>query len=135
MNKHTFFLDKLTHSKDPERLQSEGIEVKTRILEKSERIDYLKKKLKEESGEICQDTSAEDILNELIDLYDAAELLRKELGATEEEFARMRREKHERKGTYDEGRCLVSVTLVQDHPALEHYRHHPSGYAEKVTPA
>jgi predicted house-cleaning noncanonical NTP pyrophosphatase (MazG superfamily) len=132
MNKHTFFCDKLARSKDPELLQAKGIEVKTRLLEAHEWVDYLKKKLKEESGEICQDKASEDIINELIDLYDAGDLLKKHLGVTEEEFACMREEKRQRKGTYEDGQCLLSVTLVQDHPDLEHYRNHPSGYPEKV---
>lgn len=132
MNKYTFICDKLVRDKDPQLMKERGIEAKTRQIEGSEYVAYLKKKVREEAIEIEEGTTPEEVINELIDVYEAGEALKKALGLSEGEFLRKAKEKREKKGGFESRTLLCSVTLPDAHPELRHYRQHPHKYLEKT---
>ena len=70
-----FKFGKLVRDKIPDTLYNEGIKVVYQTLRGDERVAALKDKLFEEASELTLSQSKDEVLNELVDVYDVLEIL------------------------------------------------------------
>jgi predicted house-cleaning noncanonical NTP pyrophosphatase (MazG superfamily) len=130
MKNHCFYCDKLTRDNIEEVLSNRGIKVETRKLLPHEKIPYLKKKINEEAHEAFKSVSVNELINELVDVWETMQALKRALQITEEEFEKKCLEKKNRLGGFDEGSCLCKITVSEDHPDLQHYLQQPEQYPQ-----
>ncbi|WP_233880790.1 nucleoside triphosphate pyrophosphohydrolase [Virgibacillus halodenitrificans] len=100
---------KLVRDRIPEIIQSTGKELKTEILNNTRYIEELKKKLNEEVTEYQEATSDEEALEELADVLELMLALAKQHGATIDEVEKIRKEKAEKRGAFNEKIYLIEV--------------------------
>ena len=72
-----------------------------RPLEGEELLEALKQKLVEEAVEVEAAPTREELIEELADVYDVLEALKKHLKVTAEEFQLAKQQKHEPSGGFD----------------------------------
>ena len=97
--------DKLVRDRIPEIIESTGKTCTTRILSREEYLQKLDEKLTEELAEYQESKS----LEELADLLEVMEAVVKARGYTVQELARVREEKREKRGGFDERILLQDV--------------------------
>lgn len=129
--KKIFICNKIIRDKDVSLFQERGIEPETRILHRDEIVPFLKKKIKEEAQEACEAQTPEGTLNEMVDVYEAGMALCHALGISKEAFWALYKEKHDRKGGFDQNICLCTLTMSTEHPEIHHYLSQPGKYPEK----
>ncbi|MBD1222142.1 nucleoside triphosphate pyrophosphohydrolase [Virgibacillus halodenitrificans] len=100
---------KLVRDRIPEIIQSTGKELKTEILNDARYIEELKKKLTEEVTEYQEATSDEEALEELADVLELMHALAKQHGATIDEVEKIRKDKAEKRGAFNEKIYLIEV--------------------------
>ncbi|MCG1028893.1 nucleoside triphosphate pyrophosphohydrolase [Virgibacillus halodenitrificans] len=100
---------KLVRDRIPEIIQSTGKELKTEILNDARYIEELKKKLTEEVTEYQEATSDEEALEELADVLELMHALAKQHGATVDEVEKIRKDKAEKRGAFNEKIYLIEV--------------------------
>ena len=97
--------DKLVRDKIPAIIEAKGSHCTTRILSQEEYLQKLDEKLTEELAEYQESKS----LDELADLLEVMEAVVKARGYTVQELARVREEKREKRGGFDERILLQDV--------------------------
>lgn len=101
--------NKLVRDRIPEIIHESGKESKTKILDdKSYKLE-LKKKLREELEEYENATSNDEALEELADLLELMHALAKTHDVNIDEVERIRKEKAEKRGGFDEKIFLIEV--------------------------
>lgn len=97
--------NKIVRDKIPEIIKSEFKECITKVVSGKDKLEYLYKKLFEESSELSESGSIE----ELADLQEVVNAIRKELGISEEELEKVRTSKVDKRGGFDKGIVLLEV--------------------------
>lgn len=97
--------DKLVRDKIPEVIRASGKECDVIVASKEERAEILEKKLMEEVNEYLEDKN----LEELADIMEVLFGLAHNLGYSEEELLKKRKEKLEERGGFKEGIVLRKV--------------------------
>ena len=97
--------NKIVRDKIPEIIKSEFKECTTKVVSGKDKLEYLYKKLFEESFELSESGSVE----ELADLQEVINAIRKELGISEEELEKVRTSKVDKRGGFDKGIVLLEV--------------------------
>ncbi len=97
--------NKLVRDKIPDIITSKGNKPVVEVLEESEYIDKLEEKLEEELNEYIVDKSIE----ELADLVEVIYAILKVKNVNIEEFEKIRLDKAEKRGSFDERLLLVEV--------------------------
>lgn len=101
MNKY----NKLVRDKIPEIIRADGKECEVRIAKGKEKYYLLEKKLMEEVNEFLEDKN----IDELADIMEVLFELANELGYSEEDLIRKRKEKKGERGGFKEGIVLKGV--------------------------
>jgi len=97
--------NKLVRDKIPEIIRSEGRVPSTRVLDQSEYILELEKKLQEEVSEYLTDKNAD----ELADITEVVLALGKTLNVDREELEKIRVEKVQKNGAFKDKIFLISI--------------------------
>lgn len=101
--------NKLVRDKIPKIIEASGNTCTTRILSDEEYIDMLDKKLNEECAEYQDDKNIE----ELADMLEVIYAIAKAKGTSIEELEKVRLEKAEKRGGFDE-KILLIETVVNE---------------------
>lgn len=101
--------NKLVRDKIPKIIESSGNTCTTRILSDEEYIEMLDKKLNEE----CDEYQADKNIEELADMLEVIYAIAKAKGTSIEELEKIRLEKAENRGGFDE-KILLIETVVNE---------------------
>lgn len=101
--------NKLVRDQIPQIIEKSGSKFTTRILHASEHIREIKKKLEEEVHEYLETTNAQDALEELADILELIHAALPIHEATFEDLEKIRVEKKEISGGFEEGIYLIEV--------------------------
>lgn len=105
--------NKLVRDKIPEIIKRDGLKPEIRILSDEEAIVELKKKIIEEAAEFAEAEAVEDVIVELADLREVEMALMERLGIKESLVEKVRLERHEKRGGFDDNIFLLE-TLEQE---------------------
>ena len=97
--------NKLVRDKIPEIIEAEGNECETKYVFGLEKLDYLLKKLMEESNELKESKSIE----ELADVQEVVNAIADELGISQIELENARKEKYNSRGGFKKGIVLIET--------------------------
>lgn len=101
--------NKLVRDKIPQIIEATGKKYTTKILNEQDYIKYLKEKSYEELDEYCAAQSKEEAVEELADLLEIIHALANYHGSSMEEVEKVRQEKAEKRGGFQEKIFLVEV--------------------------
>lgn len=101
--------NKLVRDKILEIIGKDGLAYNARVLEPSEHLTEIKKKLFEEVREFEETATREDALEEMADVLELLHAALKVYGADFEELEAVRVRKREKRGGFDEGLYLMDV--------------------------
>ncbi len=125
-----FFLNKIVRDKIPELLKEQGVEFSFKLLNKGKAIFHLKRKLREESGEVVKTMTRMHIKEELADVLTVFSVLLTKLGISLSELLELERQKSEKKGHFNNSVFLEWIDLPINHQLVQVYR--ASGYREQM---
>lgn len=97
--------NKLVRDQIPSIIESDSKECELKTVTGKEKLDYLLKKLGEESLELSESKSVE----ELADVQEVINAIAKELGISLEELEQVRQAKAAKRGGFDKGVVLLKV--------------------------
>ncbi|WOV86964.1 nucleoside triphosphate pyrophosphohydrolase [Sporosarcina oncorhynchi] len=101
--------NKLVRDRIPEIIANTGKLYTSRILDESEYITEVNKKMGEELTEYLETTTAEDAIEELADILELIHAAAAHHGSTFEELNKVRVEKAKKRGGFNERIFLVEV--------------------------
>lgn len=101
--------NKLVRDKIPQKIEATGKKYTTKILNNHDYIKYLKQKSYEELDEYCTAPSNEEAIEELADLLEIIHALASYQESSIEEVEKVRQEKAEKRGGFQERIFLVEV--------------------------
>ncbi|RAW10123.1 phosphoribosyl-ATP pyrophosphohydrolase [Paenibacillus taichungensis] len=101
--------NKLVRDKIPHIITSSGKECRTRILDPEEYKQELRTKLQEESNEYVSAANDQEALEELADMLEVIRALAEVHGANAAELDKLRAEKAEERGGFQERVYLIDV--------------------------
>jgi predicted house-cleaning noncanonical NTP pyrophosphatase (MazG superfamily) len=104
--------NKLVRDRIPEIIKNAGKTSNTRVLNKTEYVIELKKKLIEESKEVANATSRDELTNELADVKELYEAIVRAHDIDKKDIESRRIEKNEKNGAFDERIYLIDVTDI-----------------------
>ncbi len=97
--------NKLVRDEIPEIIKQSGKKCSTRLLNESEHLEYLYKKLDEETLEFQENYD----INELADILEVIECILHFRGIAEDDFKKIKLDKQVTRGSFIKGICLESV--------------------------
>ncbi|EJR02846.1 MULTISPECIES: nucleoside triphosphate pyrophosphohydrolase [Bacillus] len=101
--------NKLVRDRIPEIIENNGKTFTTRILDEKEYIEEVSKKTQEELTEYLEAESKEHKVEELADLLELVNTLAQYEGVTLEDVEKVRKQKAEKRGGFQERIFLVEV--------------------------
>lgn len=101
--------NKLVRDKIPQIIEGTGKRYTAKVLSDEDYIKYLKLKSYEELDEYCAAETNEEAVEELADLLEIVRVLADYHGSSMEEVEKVRREKAEKRGGFEEKVFLVEV--------------------------
>ena len=101
--------DKLVRDKIPELIEQDSKNCIIKKVEGKEKLDYLFKKLFEESQELCDSKNVE----ELADVQEVLDSIAKELNISKDEINRIKQQKAESRGSFEKGIVLLETSEKQ----------------------
>ncbi len=122
-----FIFDKLVRDKQSPFMKESGAIMHSRILEHSEFILELKKKLVEESDEVVA-SSDDELIEELADLKEIITSLMKACNITEETVEAKRRNKFDDRGGFNERIFISYIDVPHGSKAYEYCMKQPEKY-------
>jgi predicted house-cleaning noncanonical NTP pyrophosphatase (MazG superfamily) len=105
--------NKLVRNRIPHIITSQGKECRTRILDPEEYKHELRTKLREEAGEYFEAGKDQDALEELADMLEVIRALAEVHGANVAELDKLRADKAEARGGFQERVFLIDVDEYQ----------------------
>jgi predicted house-cleaning noncanonical NTP pyrophosphatase (MazG superfamily) len=123
-----FRVEKLIRDKLPSIMRASGLSVFDRTLGQDEFVESLKLKLTEESAEVAEAGSADELLGELADVMEVVLALTQAHGFTLDEVEARRIAKREERGGFDNRVYNAAVEAPADCPALAYYVARPDKY-------
>jgi len=99
--------NKLVRDRIPEIIAGTGSESETKILSNEEVIRQLKIKAVEESNELQSAEELDDVKNEMSDVLEILVSLPKRLGISMDEIEKIRKDRAEKRGSFDKGIFLI----------------------------
>jgi predicted house-cleaning noncanonical NTP pyrophosphatase (MazG superfamily) len=127
----TFICNKLARDKTIETMQHDKIQTKYHILNPEELRIALPQKLLEEATEVANATYRAEIIAELADIFDVIDGLKKTHAITAQEIADFQAKKRNKRGGFERGVFLESITLAEESPWVKHFRASPDRYIEQ----
>ena len=122
-----FLFNKLVRDNTLKELESEGIEVKYEKLSKENLMQHLKNKLLEEVNEVLTTNSNDELISEMVDVYDVLEAICKESRIEHSEIEEKRMEKNAKRGGFSSGIFIHYVETSSD-DSSEYFRNSPDKY-------
>ncbi|MBO3283523.1 nucleoside triphosphate pyrophosphohydrolase [Paenibacillus sp. FSL M8-0228] len=101
--------NKLVRDRIPQLIMSQGMECRTRILEPEEYKQELRTKLREEAEEYFEANKGQEALEELADMLEVIRALVEVHGASVLELDKLRVDKAEARGGFQERVFLIDV--------------------------
>jgi len=101
--------NKLVRDKIPVILEEKGSKIKTYVCDDQEYFKRLREKLLEEVNEFLEDGAVE----ELADILEVVYALAKVKNISKEDLEKIRREKEEKRGAFNEKIILLEATRVE----------------------
>lgn len=123
-----FKVDKLVRDKIPDIMKDKNIIAHKRIMENDEFVARLKEKLFEESQEVQESQTREQLAEELADLIEIIDCLAKNHHLSMEEIEKIRMLKREVKGSFEKRYYNSFIDVENSNPAIEHYLARPNQY-------
>ncbi len=132
MNKSTRFkVNKLIRDKIPEILLQEGsYKIMAHTMNDGEFLLNLKKKLLEESQEVCEASIRAELIEELADVSEVIRSLCTSSGFTLEDVEMARLKKREQKGGFEKRIYQTAFEMDESHPMYSYFRSRPDKYPE-----
>jgi predicted house-cleaning noncanonical NTP pyrophosphatase (MazG superfamily) len=123
-----FRVEKLIRDKLPAIMRASGLSVFDRTLAQDEFIESLKAKLAEETAEVADAGSADELLGELADVMEVVVALAQAHGSTLAQVEARRISKREERGGFDARVYNAAVEADENCPALTYYVARPDKY-------
>ncbi len=101
--------NKLIRDRILEIIEEVGEKPYSRILNKKEYIEEIKKKILEESKELIQAKTKKEIINEIIDIQELIDVLMAELGLTKSEIRKQQKIKNKKRGGFKKRLFLIKT--------------------------
>lgn len=102
----------------------------TRRLDDDEFITELIKKVLEEVEEMQNIKSKEELKYELADVYEVLDYIKNTLNISDSEIAKLKEQKREKNGGFDERMYIEDVGVEEDCKWLQYYLDNPDKYSE-----
>jgi predicted house-cleaning noncanonical NTP pyrophosphatase (MazG superfamily) len=132
VRKYRFKIDKLIRDKIPEIMIMQGQNAVVRRMEREEYVERLRDKLLEESQEVVEAKTADELCEELADVLEVIRSLSAACGLTVDDVEKTRVAKLAKKGGF-QGRVYAEHVDIDDSsPMLAYYRANSSAYPEIV---
>lgn len=125
-----FRVEKLIRDRLPELMRAQGLRVFDRRMETGEFIARLKEKLIEEAREAAASETRGDLVEELADLAEVIAALARAAEIPPEEVERVRLEKRDERGGFDDRVFNAAVEAPDGAPAIDYYLARPLQYPE-----
>lgn len=127
----TFLFNKLIRDKILALHIGEGHDIKYAHLNGDDLKAKLQQKLHEEADEIPVRAAVDDeIIEEIADVQQVLDDLKREYGVTDEQIAATQQAKFAKKGGFKDGIFIESVTLDEADKWVKYYRESPEKYPE-----
>lgn len=131
----TFKTEILVRDKMVQMMESKGIIVDYKKLDKDEYIAALRKKVVEEANEIAEEMDRNKLIYEFADLLEVVQTLAGVVGISEDEISKAQKEKRDRSGGFEKRLFTSSVKISTDNPVIEYYFQRPNKYPKVSEPA
>lgn len=125
----TFKLNKLVRDKFVDIYQAIGQRPKYRMLDIAEHRLRLMDKILEETHEL-RTTSSDEIVQEIADIQQALDDLRRSYRISRTRLAEVMKGKTQQKGAFRKGVLIEDLGLADDDPWVEYYRKEPERFPE-----
>lgn len=126
-----FHCNKLGRDNGVENFRSQGITPYYRFLNYDELLSELKKKIAEESEEVKEAKSIEELTAELADILEVIDGLCKASGIPMEQVMLIKDQKRIERGGFEKGFYLEAVEMDENNPRIKHFRSAPDKYPEE----
>lgn len=127
----TFLFNKLIRDKILTLHLENGHEVVYKKVNGVELKKYLTQKLHEEADEIpVSDEKTNEVIEEIADVQQIINDLKLQYGISDEELEAVRQVKFDKKGGFETGNYIETVTLPEDDKWATYYRNSPEKYLE-----
>lgn len=123
-----FKVDKLVRDHVPEIITSYNIDVEYRTMEIGEFLKRLKDKLVEESKEVVQAKTPQDLLEELGDVWEVFQTLLNVVGFSMEQIETRCLAKKEEKGSFKKRVYCEYIEMESSNPKISYYKEKPEEY-------
>lgn len=130
IQKHRFKIDKLIRDKIPDFLNSRDIQFSKRVMEQDEFIQRLKNKLMEESKEVVDASSQDELVEEIADVLEVLHTLLKVNNLTLKNAEQKRIEKHKKSGGFENRFYNAYVEIDSNNSNIHYYFNRPNDYPE-----
>ena len=126
-----FQFNKLVRDKIVESMENSGQKtIGVRTLKDKEYLEELKKKLREETEEFLNVKDQSKLKEELADIQEVIDYLKKVLKMKDSDFKKFKKEKIEKSGGFDKRIYLESVGIREDSEWLEYFMKNKDKYPE-----
>lgn len=130
MARRRFKVDKLVRDYVPDIMISHNIDIESRTMEVVEFLKRLKDKLVEESKEVVNAKTPQDLLEELSDVWEVYKTLLNKVGFSMEQIEEKCLVKKEEKGSF-KGRIYCEyIEMDSNNPKIDYYKEKPEEYPE-----
>lgn len=127
-----FRCSKLVRDNIPEILAGKNIKIEQKILEDNEEyLEALKAKLIEESKELSQAKTQEEVVEELADILEVYSNILKAYNLSHPEVEQIALKKNQEKGGFSKKIFVSGFELEESNPSIDHYRSQPDQYTEE----
>lgn len=116
-----FQMQKLIRDRIPDLFSSDEVHFQTEILEQACYLKELKKKLKEETFEILNASTKQELKEELADVLEVIDTIIKEEGLSCEEIKQMQKTKREVKGGFDSRLLAHSIQIKEGNKEASYF--------------
>jgi len=127
-----FKFGKLIRDKLPEIMKGQGMVLHNTTLSEDEFVNRLKEKIVEESQEVLETCSTEDLTGELADVVEVVYALAKASQISLEEIDQKRREKKDAKGGFEDRVFTDFVDVEESNPYIRLLEEYPEISSEKT---
>jgi predicted house-cleaning noncanonical NTP pyrophosphatase (MazG superfamily) len=125
----TFKINKMSRDKDPVNMQLDSMQVHLKTNISQQQIyAYFKAKLVEESLEVQEAVTKDELIEELADCLEVIQGLCKAFALPMEQILDVKQKKRNKRGGFEEGMIIDTVDIPEDHIQAEIFGNQPEKY-------